>query len=164
MRTLFLAPIALAACFGQTGPAKMQEAAIELNVNARFGRMELASERVAPKGRQDFFGHRQGWGGRVRVADTEVSGLKMTGDEDAEVTVRVAWFRPDEGELHVTVLRQAWHDFKGDWKVVSEQRTDGDIGLLGERVVAAPDAPRERTNAQFPTVRIGGKGAPQEVE
>jgi hypothetical protein len=134
----------------------MQEAAIDLNINARFGRMELASERVAPKGREDFFGHRQGWGGRVRIADTEVAGMKMmNGDSDAEVTVRVAWFRPDEGELHVTTLRQKWHDFTGDWKVVGETRTDGDVGLIGERVMAAPDAPRERTNAHFPTVRIG---------
>jgi hypothetical protein len=157
MRTLGL--LALASCMGQTGPAKMQEAAIELNVNARFGRMELASERVAPKGRDDFFGHRQGWGGRVRIADTEVAGLKMNGDSDAEVTVKVAWFRPDEGELHVTTLRQKWHDFTGDWKLVAEHRTDGDIGLLGERIVVAPDAPRERTNAHFPTVRIGNAEA-----
>src|SRR5438067_10312587 len=114
-------PLALAACFSQPhGAAKVQEVATELNVNTRFGRMEMAAEQVAPKEREEFLRHRTGWGGRIRVADAEIIGLSMKGDDDADVTLRVAWFRPDEGELRITMVKQAWHDFKGDWKLTGE--------------------------------------------
>jgi hypothetical protein len=138
----------------QSGPARAQEAATELNVNARFGRMELAAEHVSPKARQAFFERRRAWGGKIRVADYEMAGMKMQGKDDAEMFVRVAWYRVDEGDLRVTTLRQKWHDFKGDWKLTEEMRIDGDVGLLGEAVVtvAPPGGPR---NAQFPTVRLG---------
>ena len=50
MRTTLLSGLVLLAigCAGQSRPARMQEAATEVNLNARFGRMELASEHVAP--------------------------------------------------------------------------------------------------------------------
>jgi hypothetical protein len=156
-----------AGCFlSPHGPAKAQEAAMDLNVNSRFGRTEIAAEKVAPKGREDYFEHRRGWGGKVRIADTELAGLKMQGDDDAEVSVRVAWYAMNEGELRVTILKQTWHDFKGDWKFVSEVRADGDVGLIGEKIPApdktSSDAPPRPRNAQFPAVRLNGdRPAPQ---
>ena len=137
------------------GAAKAQEAALDLNVNARFGRMEIAAERVADKGREEFFGHRRGWGGRVRVADLELAGVRLTGDDDADVTVRVAWYRVDEEELKVTTLRQKWHLYGEDWKLVAEARTDGELGLLGE-AAPPPSEPGPKKNVQFPTIRITG--------
>lgn len=140
----------------QTPGVKAQEAANELNVNTRFGRMELAAEKVAPKARDAFFQARKGWGGRLRVADVELAGLKLKNESDAEVFVKVAWYVVDEGDLHVTTVRQSWHDFKGDWKLVEEVRTDGEVGLLGETIErVAPKGPR---NVQFPTVRLGASG------
>ena len=136
----------------------MQEAAQELNVNARFGRMEMAAEHVAPTAKEQFFERRKAWGNRVRVADYEVAGMRLAkGDEDAEMIVKIAWYRVDEGDLRQTTVRQKWHDFKGAWKLTEETRVDGDIGLLGERIqqVAAPANTGPR-HAQFPTIRLGG--------
>lgn len=144
----------------QSTQARMQEAAQELNVNARFGRMEMAVERVAPNAREQFLERRKAWGNRVRVADYEVAGMRMAkGEEDAEMIVKIAWYRVDEGDLHQTTLRQKWHDFKGSWRLTEETRIDGDVGLLGEaiqRVGPAQGAPR---HAQFPTIRLGGAPA-----
>ena len=143
----------------QSPPARAQEAALEMNLNARFGRMELAAESVAPEAKEQFFHKRKGWGGKVRVADYEMTGLKMVGkkEEDAEVFMRVAWYRIDEGDLRVTTVRQKWHSFKGSWKLVGEERLDGDAGLLGEYV--APPKTTQPTlgskQAQFPTIHIG---------
>lgn len=148
----------------QSSAARAQEAASELNVNARFGRMEMAAERVAPKAKEQFFERRKAWGGRIRVADYEMAGMRfMKNEEDAEMLVKVAWYRVDEGDLHTTTLRQKWHDFKGDWKLVEETRVDGDVGLLGEHVVpvAPPSGPR---HAQFPTIRLGGGAAQTDEE
>lgn len=143
----------------------MQEAAQELNVNARFGRMEMAAEHVAPPAKEQFFERRKAWGNRVRVADYEVAGMRLAkGEEDAEMIVKIAWYRVDEGDLRQTTLRQKWHDFKGEWKLTEESRIDGDIGLLGERVQqVAPSTPAGPRHAQFPTIRLGG-GATQPNE
>ncbi len=139
---------------GQSKPARAQEAALELNLNARFGRMELAAEHVAPKARDAFFDKRKGWGTTIRVADYDMTGLRMQGEDDAETVVRVAWFRATENDLRTTTLKQKWHDFKGDWKLTEETRIDGDLGLLGEP--AAPrEAPAALRRAQFPTITLG---------
>lgn len=150
------ASLALLGCpaVHQTPAARAQEAANDMNVNARFGRMEIASEKVAPKAKDAFFERRRGWGNRVRIADYELAGMKMKGETDADMFVKVAWYLVDEGDLHVTTVKQSWHDFKGDWKLVEETRTDGDAGLLGETIErVAPKGPR---NQQFPTIRLGG--------
>jgi hypothetical protein len=145
---------------GQSKPAMAQEAALELNLNARFGRMELAAERVSPKARDQFFDRRRAWGGSVRIADYDMTGLKMKGEDDAETFVKIAWYRANEGDLRVTTLKQKWHsDAKGDWKLTEEQRLDGDLGLLGEPpvpVTAVTEAPKR---SQFPTIYLGGGGA-----
>lgn len=140
----------------QSPPARAQEAATELNVNTRFGRMELAAEHVAPDAREAFMERRRAWGNNVRVADYELAGFHMKGETDAEMLVRVAWYRVDQGELRSTLVKQKWHDFKGSWKLVDEGRADGDPGLLGDAVAPPPGAqsgaPR---NARFPTIRLG---------
>lgn len=134
------------------GAARAQEAAQEANLNARFGRMELAIEKTGPKGRDVFLSHRSAWGSTVRIIDTELAGVRLVKDDQADVTVRVTWQRVDEGYMRTTRIRQRWKDFKGDWKLEQEERMDGDLGLLGEVVQMKPV---ERKNAQFPTVRIG---------
>lgn len=141
------------------GAAKAQEVAHEFNLNARFGRMELAAESIDPKVRSEILAHRAKWGGEVRLADVELAGLKSLDKDhgDVDVSVRVAWYRPSEGELKTTLLLQRWHGHKGDYKLVDEQRTDGDVGLLGE--VTFQQAPRadEAPPAHFPTVRLRGQ-------
>jgi hypothetical protein len=156
--------LALTGCLGSSTPgARAQEAASELNVNARFGRMEMAAEHVAPAQREAFLARRKAWGGSVRVADYELAGLRMHGKTDAESFVRVAWYRIEQGDLRTTTLKQSWHDFKGTWQLVGEDRADGDIGLFGEPLPpsAAPSTPPVR-NAQFPTIRLGAPQAAPE--
>lgn len=157
-----LACSALLGCLGhQSAPARAQEAATELNVNSRFGRMELAAERVAPVARDAFMQRRKAWGGDVRVADYEVAAFHMKSEADAEMLVRVAWYRMDQGDLRTTTLKQKWHDFKGDWRLVDETRAEGALGLLGEPPPPSTPGPARRT--QFPTVRLGSSDAPAAI-
>jgi hypothetical protein len=74
-------------------------------------------------------------------------------DHDVDVIVRVAWYRPEQQELCTTTLKQVWRA-KNGWQLVSEERLDGEIGLLGEPVVYQAPAV-DRAPAQFPTVRLG---------
>jgi hypothetical protein len=149
-----LAALSTSACMSQSGAARMQEAAQELNLNTRFGRLELAMEHVSVKDRSAFIARHKTWGSRVRIADSELAGMHLTSKEEAEVIVKVAWYKPDEQELRVTTIRQRYRDYTGDWKLEDEQRIDGDIGLLGEPIQAV-ESPTPVRNAQFPTVRLG---------
>jgi hypothetical protein len=145
-----------------TTGARVQEAATEFNVNMRFGRMEMASEKVAAKHREDWGKRHKVWGNKVRIADTEMAGVKTISDKEAEVFVRVAWYRPEEQELKNTSIRQKWQNISGDWQLVSEERTEGEPGLFGESAPApaASSAPPKK-HATFPTIRIGG-GTPSD--
>lgn len=150
-----LAALLLLGCSALPNPmARAQEAAQDFNTDTRYGRNEIAIERVAPAAHDSFLSHHRAWGSKVQIADIEFEGLHRKSDHDAEVTVRVSWYRPEEQELHATTLKQTWHD-QGGWKLTAEERTEGDIGLLGEPLVfQAPEEPK--STRQFPTVRLQG--------
>jgi hypothetical protein len=157
------APLSLAflGCLtANAGGARAQEAANEFNLQTRFGRMEVASEKLAPSSREELMRHRVGWGTRIRLGDIETAGIKMLGKDntEAEVAVKVSWYRSDQGELRTTILKQKWRDYQGDWRLLSEERSDGDIGLLNEPIKQSDAMPvqTERRNAQFPTVKLTG--------
>lgn len=158
MRRTIVATLAalVAACAPPPGPlASAQEAAQELNLDARFGRSEIAMDKVAPDARAAFAAHHHGWGTSVRVADIELAGMRAHGEHDVDILVRVAWYRPEEQELRNTTVKQGWRN-KNGWQLVAEQCVEGDVGLLGEPVVYQAPEPA-RSPAQFPTVRLGGQ-------
>jgi hypothetical protein len=152
---ILMLPLALVGCPGPaTGMAQAQETVQEFNSAARYGRTEIALEHVATAARDDFAAHHRGWGSGLRIADIEVEGVRPKGDHEAEAMVQVSWYRPQEQELRITTLKQTWRDQIG-WHLVSEDRLDGDVGLLNEPIVyETPDQPREP--ARFPTIRLGG--------
>jgi hypothetical protein len=140
--------------------ARAQEAANEMNTQTRFGRIEIAVDSVLPDKREAFVKRRRAWGNRVRIADIELAGVRLQGDKDADVMVRVAWYRVDEQELRTTTLEQRWKTSRGEWKLSDERRADGDIGLIGEQVYI--ERPADTGPVQFKTVHIGGAYAPRE--
>jgi hypothetical protein len=145
----------LMACGGVGTPAShAQEAASNIAENERFGRTDLVMQKVAPSLRAEFIKAHAAWGGRITIADLELANFRMEGTDDAEMDMHVTWYNAADQELRSTLLHQKWHGPKGDWLLVSETRTDGDLGLMGEKIVvqAPEDMP---THARFPTVRIG---------
>ncbi len=145
----------LVACGGVSSPAsKCQEAAQNITENERFGRLELVLARVAPALKAEFTKAHSAWGGRITIADIELGNFQMPGKEDATFDMRVTWYDASDQELRSTLLRQKWHSVKGEWLLAAEDRVDGDIGLVGEKIVV--QAPAEApVHAQFKTVRIG---------
>jgi hypothetical protein len=142
------------ACMTPPGPiTHVRELAQEFNLNARFGQTELLADKVAPEAREAFAAHHRQWGSGIHIADVELAGMKPRGDHDVDVFVKVAWYRVEQEELLTTVVKEGWHD-GGGWQLASEERSSGDVGLLGETVVfQAP--PASRGPAQFPTLRLG---------
>jgi len=146
----------LAACLNAPmGPAAVQQTSQDFNMQMRFGRMEVAIQDVSDAYRAEFGRRHALWHNALHVTDAEVAALQMSGDENADVVVRIGWYRVDQGDLLTTTVKQKWHRFPGAWRLDGEERLDGAIGILGEKVeIVTPDAPP--VHAQFPTVRLGG--------
>lgn len=138
-------------CMPPPPGARAADAARELNLAARFGRMDIALERTAPGARSHFLTRRSDWGKGVRVVDVEVTGLEMQDKENALIYVDVSWVRIEEGSLRMTRLAQRWQDIAG-WQLVRERRAGGDLGLFGEAVVVL--TPEPRGDVHFPSRTI----------
>lgn len=138
------------ACLMPPPPAeRVSNAARELNVAARFGRMDIALELTADAWRSQFLKSRTEWGRSVRVLDVELAGFSMPERDRARIEVDYAWSRSDEGVLRSTRVAQEWRDVGGGFRMVSERRIAGDVGLLGEP--SPPQPAQERRDVQFAT-------------
>jgi hypothetical protein len=154
LKPLLLVLLSACGALPPTGLQLGQQTAQDFNLDARFGRSELVMNRVAPAERDEYALHHKAWGSGVRVADVEVVGIKPRGDADFDVFLRISWYRVDEQDLKSTTVKQSWHQKSDDWQLSGEQRTEGDVGLLGETVVVEqPTGPR--APAQYPTIRLG---------
>lgn len=154
-KLLALCAVPMIACITPPTPLmKAQETTQDFNLDMRYGRTESAIEHVAPAARDDFTAHHRAWGTGVRIAELEVGGMKPKGDKDVDLTVHVSWYRPEQQDLQSTTVKQHWHD-DGGWQLTSEERVDGDPGLLGDAVIFEHPAEGPPA-AQFPTVRLSG--------
>ncbi len=128
------------------------EAAREMNLAARFGRLDIAAGHAAKGARKHFLSRRSQWGREIRVVDVELSSLNITKDDRALVHVDVAWVRMNEGELKSTRVAQVWRDQRGGWLLVREKRVAGAIGLFGEPV--RPKRKKQSGDVHFPSKTI----------
>ena len=136
----------------QSKGAKLQDAAQNLNIATRFGRMDIASEMVAEKSLGDFTRRHAAWGREVRLIDVEFQGVQLTSKDEATVLVAVGWQRPDEQELRTTQLMQTWTYGPKGWKLIDESRAAGDVGLLGEKIDVM--RPEKHADVHFKSVTI----------
>jgi len=147
-----LVAVALTGCLGTFSPVqRVQDAANDLTTATRFGRMDIATARVSRTGREPFARQHAAWGNRVSIVDSEVVGLRLRDKEHADVSVTVNWQRIDESEMRTTQLLQRWEDHHGAWLLESEERSGGDVGLLGETTTAVPPTARA---VQFDSITI----------
>ena|SRR5450432_4937859 len=140
--------VLLGACMVPPPSERATDAARELNVAARFGRIDIAAGRASDGARDEFIRRRSAWGGQIRVVDVELAGLSMPDSDHAVFQVDYAWMRMDEDTLRSTRVAQSWTSSKGSWVLESEKRVAGDVGLFGEHVEVLRPPQRD---AQFAT-------------
>ena len=140
----------LSACLSPPSQAaRVTDAARELNLATRFGRMDIALGHTAKGARSTFLERRTKWGKDVRIVDVVLAGLSMQDKLRATVQVDVAWVRANDATLRSTRVAQVWRD-DGGWQLVREQRLAGDMGLFGEAIPVPQDATAPK-DTQFPT-------------
>src|SRR5215216_4072549 len=150
MRTLrvlaTVAIVGLAGCMAPPTPAeRVTDAAMSLNIAARFNQLDVAVGRTAKNERPEFMKRHAAWGQTLRIVDVEMASLTLPESDRAVVLVDYAWIRNNEGTMRATRVEQHWKDDAG-WHLVREKRLAGDIGLLGEPL---PDAPPPQPDKQF---------------
>jgi hypothetical protein len=130
-----LVALSLGACM-MPPPAseKATDAARELNLEARFGSVDVAAGLAANGARDEFIRRRATWGRDIRIVDVELGGLSMPDSSHAVFQVDYAWMRMDEDGLRSTRVSQKWSSSGGAWALDSEKRVAGDVGLFGEEV------------------------------
>jgi len=136
---------------GMTPVQRVQDAANDYATAVRFGRMDIAAGQVGKEAHGTFVRQHAAWGSTLRVLDCELLALRLPEKDRAEVMVSVSWQRVDEAETRVTQVAQRWKDDGAGWRLESEERSRGDVGLLGEPVTLVP-APAGPT--QFRTITI----------
>jgi hypothetical protein len=151
---VFVSCIALTgiACMSGLTPAqRVQDAANDYTTAVRFGRMDIAADQVGKDAHGAFLRQHAAWGNTLRVLDSELLAMRLSDKDRAEVMVSVSWQRVDEAETRVTQIAQRWKNEGSGWRLESEERSRGDVGLLGEPVtmVPAPERP-----ARFRTITI----------
>ncbi len=104
----------------------------------RWGRADLAADRVAPAFRARFVRAHAGWGERLEIADLDVSSVRMARDEESATAVlTVQWYALDTMDLATTRVRQRWVRRDGGYVLDGETILAGDARLLD---LAAPPA------------------------
>lgn len=146
--------VALAnACFIPASPAqRVSDAARDLNVATRFGKMEMVVSFVDASVRADFMTRRVQWGHEIRLIDLELSSVNVQDESHAVVTVDVSWVPLRDNILRSTRLSQSWEDNGHGWKLMHEKRLAGDQGLFGE-FIQIQDAPHP--DVHLPSRTIG---------
>jgi hypothetical protein len=156
LRSLIALSTLLGACMSPPSPAeRVTDAAMKLNVAARFHQLDVAVSHTAASARADFMKHHAAWGQNLRIVDVEMASLSLPESDRAVVLVDYAWIRNDEGTMRATRVEQTWKDEAG-WHLIREKRVGGDLGLLGEPL--PPAAPRG-PDKQFATRTIHEDGA-----
>lgn len=141
-----LASLSAVACVPPTPAQKASEAAREMNMAARWGKMDEALSRTDPENHSKFSKDHEQWHGKLRIVETELAGLNMKDATHAVVQVDVSWMFHDDPTLRLTRLSQEWSDAKGKWVMVSEKHLGGDPGLFGEDV----DKVEKKRDKHFP--------------
>lgn len=123
----------LAGCIFQSlSPTQqLSDQVYQLNDETRWGRVDLAAQRVMPAYRQTFVLSRRSWGRDIALADTEVSALVLATDgNSATSTVEISWYDQRSMVLRGTVLRQRWAKTDAGFFLDEETVFAGDDTLL----------------------------------
>lgn len=131
----------------QTPYDKATDAAREMNMAARWGKMDIAQGRSSSDSLIAFQKHHALWHSKIRIVDTELAGIRMVDPLHAEAEVDVEWTFDDDTTLRKTRLAQKWTAVTGRWLLEKELRVSGSEGLFGEEV----ERKEPRKDAHFPT-------------
>jgi hypothetical protein len=166
---LALAAISLWGCqlIDNIGPQnRLADQVHGLNDEVRWGRVDLASQRVASAHRAAFLAQHRGWGGDIRIADVDVTNLEFLREGGGAASiVSYAWIDERTMELRSTSVRQRWVADGEGFLLAGEEILGGEAELLdgaplatGEDDAAGDDV--STSGGESPGAEGDGEAAP----
>lgn len=151
-----------ASCIPASNSAqKFSDAAYEVAMAHRFGRLDLVVDAVPPKDREAFVLAHEDWGRTIRILDVELGAMGVRDEGNAQARLVVGWQRVDEMTLRSSTVEQHWKsdEDSGGWYLASEVVVAGDPRLLAapepvdpsETPEAKPKADKAQKTSKAPT-------------
>lgn len=140
----------LGSCFlqNQSAIARLGDSVHGLADETRWGRTELAVDRVAPDYREAFLQSHRRWGRDFQIADHDIQRMLIDGETDnATVVVTVSWYDMRSMEANLTTIEQKWVAVGRTFILNSEQVLEGNPILIatprptGETTEASASSP-----------------------
>ncbi len=132
-RILPIATLLLAGCMLQNvAPTeRLGDAVNGITDETRWGRVDLAAQRVDPRFRAHFSASHTRWGRQIQIADAEVTQMTLADDGNSAVSVvAVSWYQLDAMDLRLSVVEQRWKRNGNEFVLSRERIVDGDNTLL----------------------------------
>lgn len=149
----FVAVFALGGCIfdSLSSSTRLTETVYSLNDETRWGRVDLASQRVAPAYRPMFIESHREWGHDVQIADTDPTNVVIAdGEDSATATITVSWYDERTMNLYSSVVAQHFVRIDSEYYLDEERVVAGE-----ERLLTFP----EMTVEEDPPTSAGGEDA-----
>lgn len=141
----------MSGCFmqNQSAAARLGDSVYDLAEETRWGRTQLAAERVMPSYRDDFIASRRRWGRDFQIGDCDIQHMQLAEDHDsASVVVVFNWYDRRTMGANETTVRQEWLREGRVFVLKTEEVLDGNPALLA----IPPRPPAETASTTTSTV------------
>lgn len=128
---------------------QLQDQVYQLNDETRWGRIDLASQRVHGDYRARFLLAHRAWGHDIAIADVDPTNIQIDGEGDlARSLVTVTWYDQNTLYLDRTVITQEWQRTDNGYQLHAETIIGGNEGLLADATVLDREEDRVEPTAQ----------------
>jgi hypothetical protein len=103
----------------------LAESIRQFNEGVRWERFSAAATSIPPSLRSQFVDEMDQRAGDLKITDYEVVNVAQRGEREAQVQVKLSWYRASEGTVHQTHAIQTWERHGKVWWIVDETRLRG---------------------------------------
>ena len=107
------------------GEADLSESVRQFNDGVRWERFAAAAVALPPRDRSQFVEEMDQRAADLKFTDYEVVRVDPRGAHEAQVQIKLTWYRTSEGTVHETHAVQLWEHHGKAWWMVEETRLRG---------------------------------------
>ncbi|HEU4734495.1 MAG TPA: hypothetical protein VFT22_41680 [Kofleriaceae bacterium] len=130
------------------------------NDGVRWERFAAAATAIPPAQRAQFVDDMDQLAGDLKITDYDIVKVDPRGEREAQVQVKLSWYKASEGTLHETHALQTWERHGQTWWMVDETRLRGaEMPGLTDSSRSAPSTGHGSTGSAGPDERGGSGGS-----
>ena len=125
----------LAGCHSPRSGDTLGDSIRVYNEGVRWERFAVAAVHVPPRERSQFVDDADERSKDLKITEYDVVRVEPKGDNEAEVHVKLSWYKESEGKVRETQSLQTWERHGKTWLIV------GEVRLKGTEMPGLPEAP-----------------------